>query len=194
MKDIEIEIKVKVSDSAGLRKFLAEQAEFRGEQHQIDEYFNPPHKDFLADEPVAEWLRLRTTDSKQSINYKQWHAGDDGVTNHCDEYETTVEDASKVRKIFAALGFKPLVTVDKLRKNWRYQNYEVSMDSVKNLGDFVEIEYVGGAVDLDPKQITDEMVEWLCGLGCGQVERDFRGYPYWLLFGNKPRAEARDGR
>jgi adenylate cyclase class 2 len=190
MSDIEIEIKVKITDSTALQEFLRGSAEFRGEQHQVDEYFSPAHRNFLDAEPVTEWLRLRTTDNKQSVNYKNWHVDGDGSTNYCDEYETTVEDIAKIRQIFGALDFRPLVTVDKTRRSWLYQNYEVSLDSVKGLGDFVEIEYVGDTDNLNPKHVTDEMLQWLRGLDCGNLERDFRGYPYLLLFGHKTKMRA----
>ena len=56
----EIEIKVRVKDSTAFVQFLDAEAEFTGEQHQVDEYFNPPDRDFTAVRPVNEWLRLRT--------------------------------------------------------------------------------------------------------------------------------------
>ncbi|GAI26198.1 unnamed protein product, partial [marine sediment metagenome] len=58
MNDIEIEIQVKIENSKPLIEFLEKNADFRSENHQIDEYFSPAHRDFIGVRPVKEWLRL----------------------------------------------------------------------------------------------------------------------------------------
>ena len=60
--NIEIEIKVRVEDEHTLVNFLEKQGTFHGEHHQVDEYYMPAHKDYLAVRPANEWLRLRTSD------------------------------------------------------------------------------------------------------------------------------------
>ena len=55
------------------------------------------------------------------------------------------------------------------------------MDQVKELGDFVEIEYIGKE-QVDPPKTTKEMVDFLKKLGCGKIKRDYVGYPFRLLF------------
>jgi len=182
MKDIEIEIKVSVEHEKPLLDFLEKNGELVLEKRQIDEYFSPSHKSFLDVRPVSEWLRLRNADGKFSINYKNWYTDESGKGSHCDEYETAVEDLKQARQILEALKFKSIVKVDKLRRSWLYKGYEISVDSVKNLGDFVEIEYKGKDKEVDPKRITNEMVAFLKNVGCGELKRDYRGYPFLLLF------------
>lgn len=182
MRNIEIEIQVKIENSHPLSDFLQKNAEFKGEKRQIDEYLTPAHRDFLAVRPVKEWLRLRNVDGNYAVNYKNWHYDKDGKSNHCDEYETEVKDFDQVKKILDALDFKSLTVVDKLRKIWTYKDYEISMDMVNGLGNFVEIEYVGKDDKADPKKITDEMVNFLKELDCGKIEKNYKGYPFLLLF------------
>ena len=55
---------------------------------------------------------------------------------------------------------KSLVIVDKVRKTWLYQDYEIAIDRVKNLGNFVEIEYKGEVAVEDASKITKEMVNF----------------------------------
>lgn len=182
MEDTEIELQMSVEFSEPLMKFLEKNGFFQYETHQIDEYFTPPHRDFLSVRPVKEWLRLRNSNGKYSINYKDWHFESDGKTSYyCDEYETKVEDIDKVRKIFETLNFKPLVVVDKTRKIWMYKDFEVSIDSVKGLGDFVELEYKGKE-KVDPKKKAQEMIELLKNIGCGKLRINYQGYPFLLLF------------
>src|SRR5438046_2533803 len=101
MKNIEIEIKVRVSDAANLEKTLKREASYLDENYQKDEYFTPAHRNFVAVRPVEEWLRLRTNGDKYAITYKNWHYDDKGISNYCDEYETSVGDLEQMRHIFA---------------------------------------------------------------------------------------------
>ena len=61
-KDIEIEIQVNVEKIEPFLEFLTKSGQFVGEKHQVDEYFTPTHRDFLAVRPAVEWLRLRNSD------------------------------------------------------------------------------------------------------------------------------------
>lgn len=189
MKDVEIEIQVSIENSKPLVEFLEKNADFQKESHQIDEYFSPTHRNFTEVRPVKEWLRLRDSGGKYSINYKNWHYDESSKSHYCDEYETKIEDLTQLRKILDVLNFKPLVKVDKVRKIWTHKNYEIAVDLVKGLGDFVEIEYIGKEEKVDPKKITEEMVNFLKGVGCGQIKRNYVGYPFQLLFPKEVRIE-----
>jgi adenylate cyclase class 2 len=181
MKDVEIEIQVRVDDSAKLQAFLAKEAVFIGENYQKDEYFTPAHRDFVSVKPVAEWLRLRQSKTN-SITYKNWHYDNDGKSHHCDEYESIIGDVDQTRKIFAALDIKPLITVEKTRKTWNYKEYEIALDDVTGLGNFIEIEYKGHDKSVDPKAITNDMIALLKKIGCGKIARNYAGYPFMLLY------------
>lgn len=138
-KDTEIEIQVQVEKIAPLLQFLAKKAKLIGKVRQIDQYFTPFHRNFLAVRPAAEWLRLRTSSGKHFINYKFWHhSKKTGQSNWADEFETEIKAIAPLEKIFSALNFKPVVTVDKRRDIWLYKDYEIAIDRVKGLGDFIE--------------------------------------------------------
>lgn len=189
-EDKEVEIQVKIGDVEPLLKFLEENAEFKGEKLQIDEYFSPPHRDFTVVRPVKEWLRLRNASGVCSINYKNWHFDGEGKSHYCDEYESEIGGLDKVKKILAVLNFKSLVVVDKVRRIWIYDDFEISVDSVKGLGDFVEIEYKGNEEIFDPKKITESMIEFLKNVGCNGIKRNFVGYPFLLLFSEEAEWES----
>lgn len=186
----EIEIKVKIAHSEKLMSFLQEHGTFKFENQQVDEYYSKSGtpEDFLLVDPIKKWLRLRTENGKDSINYKNWIYNETGTSNHCEEFESKVESLESVRKILEALGYTNIVTVDKLRKVYDYNDYEISIDSVKDLGDYVEIEYKGksdsetGEVSTsESERITSEMMKFLSELVGEILERDKRGYPYGLL-------------
>ena len=186
---IEIEIQVQISNSAELLKFLEKDAEYVGEAHQIDTYYSLAHRDFIAVRPVEEWLRLRDSSGKQSINYKKWHYEEDGRSHFCDEFETVIQDISQLEKILTALDMKVLVVVDKSRRIWNYKDYEISLDSIKELGDFVEIEYEGKGAQKEPKEITAEMIDFLKQFNVGEISKNYVGYPFQLLFPDEVECE-----
>ncbi|MCL5436089.1 MAG: class IV adenylate cyclase [Patescibacteria group bacterium] len=188
MNDKEIEIQVQIEKAEPLLNFLEKHGDFKYESRQTDEYFTPSHRDFIAIRPVKEWLRLRTEAGRHTITYKNWHYGSGGRSYHADEYETQVADLASLKKLFLALNFKPLTAVDKTRRVFQYKDYEIALDSIKNLGEFVEIEYKGRARS-EAKVIYNEMVEFLRGLNCGKIRRNNGGYPFLLMFPEEAKYE-----
>ncbi|MDO8498490.1 MAG: class IV adenylate cyclase [bacterium] len=184
MEDTEIEIQVNIKKIQPLLTFLKKKGQFKGKKRQVDTYFIPAHRDFRAQRPINEWLRLRDTEGKFSINYKNWHRDEEGKSTHCDEYETKVEDLKKLKKIFQVLDFEEIVEVDKERATWVYKDYEIEIDKVKGLGDFVEIEYIGKKA-VDPKNAAREMIQFLKDLGCQGVRLNQQGYAFINLFPNE---------
>lgn len=178
----EIEIQVQIEHVQELISFLKKQAKFIGTKHQLDRYYSPAHRNFIESRPVKEWLRLRDSSGKFSVNYKNWYYDQDGKSQYCDEYETTIDDIDQLKKIFSILDIKEIVTVDKVRTLYLYQDYEIAIDSIKNLGNFVEIEYKSEIGDKTPTDITREMITFLKQFNCGKISRNYVGYPFQLLF------------
>jgi len=117
VKYIEVEKKFALPNPDMLKAKLIElEAKPSPQTHQIDAYYNAPHRDFLAPQAISEWLRIRTEDAGSSINFKRWHPVDALIKTHADEYESQVEDVEAIRRLLKALDFRPLVTVDKVRE------------------------------------------------------------------------------
>lgn len=181
MKDKEIEIQVKIEKSEPLRDFLRKNAVFKSDHYQVDDYFSPSWRDFLKERPIREWLRIRDLGGRYFLTYKNWHFDENGKSHYCDEYETEIKDKDQMKKILIALGFRFIVRVEKQRQVWEYKDYKIALDSVKGLGDFVEIEYLGNE-EKDPAIITAEMIAFLKENNCGRIKRNYLGYPFMLLF------------
>lgn len=58
-----------------------------------------------------------------------------------------------------ALDFKPVIVVDKQRRAFRYKNTEIAIDTIAELGDFIEIEY-----DCDDDCTIETANEYLYGI------------------------------
>jgi adenylate cyclase class 2 len=180
LKDTEVEIQVEIENIKPLVDLMEKSGKLLFSEHQIDHYYTPAHRNFAELEPINEWLRLRNSDGKYSITYKNWHRDESKKAHHCDEYETTLGEINQVEKIFDVLNFTIVVIVDKKRKAYLYKDYEIALDQVKNLGNFVEIEYKGDKVR-DPDEIAKEMKRFLKNLGLGRIAINSVGYAYKLL-------------
>jgi adenylate cyclase class 2 len=172
----EVEIKFPILNGEDVIKKLNQVADFKYEAHQVDKYFNPPHRDFTKDPDgiIYEWLRLRHSDRGDSVNYKNWRP-----RTHCDEYESSISSLEDMELLLNALDIKPLITVDKVRKAWLYKDIEISMDIEKELGYFIELEHKGNIDNID--KARQELFSMLEELGAKTGEEDNRGYPYNLL-------------
>ena len=181
MNNKEIEIRVRINDNKPLLEFLEKNGNFKSEKHQKDEYFSPAHRNFIKEKPIKEWLRLREEKDRYSMDYKNWHYNSDGKAYHCDEYEAKLENLDSIKNILKALNFESLIVVDKERKTFMFENYEIALDQVEGLGHYVEVEYKGEEEVLDTKKIAEEMKDFIEKTGCQIIEQDFVGYPYLLL-------------
>ena len=171
---IEVEIKLPLLNEKEVLQKLKNIARFKYEARQIDEYFNAPHRDFTIQPRIYEWLRLRNNDGKYSFNYKNY-----SYEIYCDEYETEISSEEHLRLILQAMNFKSLVIVDKYRKAYELEDVEISIDFVKELGEYIEIEYKGSKQDI--KSIRKYLFDILDRIGAKTGALDKRGYPYELL-------------
>jgi adenylate cyclase, class 2 len=149
------------------------------DQYQIDVYFSPEKNDFLRHIPVSEWLRIRQSKGKVSINYKNWHNKDGSTAVSCDEFETTVGDIQTFKNILSALHFHEIVSVEKRRNIWRVEKAEIAVDIVSGLGDFIEIEAKGEFDSLESAK--EYLYKILNKLDVEVGIQDYEGYPYKLL-------------
>lgn len=103
---------------------------------QEDYYFSPPGKNFAGTKKY--YLRLRKEKAKARFEY---HIVINNLKTK--EWGVTVDNFNEMLKILKNLGFKNDCIVKKKRLIYQKNNLEVMIDSVKNLGNFVEIEYCG---------------------------------------------------
>jgi adenylate cyclase class 2 len=179
-KNTEIELKLPLTNGDVLQKLLNSKAKFKYESFQHDVYYNAPHRDFLENsDNVNEWFRIRVAEGKAQINYKDWQPHDEKIKTHCKEFEANVDSYEQLSEILNALNFIKLIEVKKTRKAWDYMDVEISIDSVEELGDFIELEYKGELEDVEAAR--KHLFEVLETLQAETSELDQRGYPYLLL-------------
>jgi adenylate cyclase, class 2 len=141
---LEIELKVAVNDLGQVRTRLTElNATSIGRMHEHDIYYNAPHRDFGK---TDEAMRVRYTNDHAVVTYKGAKIKKFGLKAR-EELNTGVEYGPVFETMLARLGFMKTAEVDKWRENYRYDNAMISLDTVDELGTFVEIEVIAESED-----------------------------------------------
>ncbi|MFB6156252.1 MAG: class IV adenylate cyclase [Haloferacaceae archaeon] len=135
----EVEVKVPASHGPVRERLTATDATRVGTVTQRDTYFDAPHRDFAATDEALRVRRVRRDgDDGARLTYKGPLVADAGKTR--EEHETEVGDPGEAAAVLEGLGFEPAAVVEKRRERWRLDGYEVVLDDVTGLGEFVEVE------------------------------------------------------
>ena len=104
----------------------------------------------------------------------------DNISMTRQELETTVGDAKICRKILEHIGFRPVPPVEKLRQYFRRENITACVDTVTNLGDYLELEII---VETEEKKeaALDKVKEILQTIGYSMQDTTRTSYLSMLL-------------
>lgn len=177
----EIEIRYKLNNKLELEEWLNQNAKLVHTSHQIDTYYDNKLSSFAKDpKHIYDWLRVREENSNITFNYKHWLPEGELIRTYCEENELKISSAEEMKKILCNLGFEIFIIVDKLRYSWRYEDYEISIDTVKQLGDYIEIEYKGKE-NTNIDNIRKELYNTLKKINAKVGEEDYGGYGFKLI-------------
>ena len=181
--NIEVEIKVKISNFEEIKKKVSSIGKLVKAIKQIDDYYVPCQRDFFAQKPhPIEWLRIRTNPDKVVFEYdRSVNKKADGEQEYAEEYETEILNVDEFKKTLEFLDFKKVVTVEKQREYWMCGDIEVALDRIKGLGDFIEAEAKGDFKDV--KEAKNACIQFIENLGIEDVTniQIKKGYPQLLL-------------
>ena len=167
---IEVEIKVRISDPALMKKrFKENQGTYKFSLIHEDTYYNMPKglRDFKQ---TDEALRLRKSsrfdksnhEDIQDIEYFIAYKGRkiDTLTKTREEIDIKIEDIKKMKDILELLGFQEVLTVKKEREYYafNFKNYHIDalIDYLPILKQhFIEVEYLAKSYEEieDSKQV-----------------------------------------
>ncbi len=170
----EIEIKLKVNNFEKLEKNLLEKGCFLSDpiiQHDVVYSLNNSTKEFESAGEKDVIIRLRYLKDKTVLTLKKQCSRElDNL-----EYETEVKEPDQMHKVLFILGWKPIVEVKKIRRKGKLGEYEICLDQVEKLGDFVELEKLA-ADDVSPEEIREDLFKELETLGISRDNEETRGY------------------
>lgn len=91
------------------------------------------------------------------------------------EYESEIKNPKDVHEMLLVLGWKPEVEVKKTRKKAKMGEYELCLDKVENLGDYLEIEKLTDD-NVDPVKVVEELYGILEPFGFSRKDEESKGY------------------
>lgn len=147
-------------------------------EKQNDIYFSPTNFPFFGGEIDNEALRIRILDDKNILSYKKFYYATYDMPAHCDEHEMVIEDVEKMKLILKDLRINEAFTLKKTRKTYIYENIEIALDKVEDLGYFIEFELLDSSNLEKSSKIMDELLK---EFKITEDMRNYDGYAY-LLF------------
>lgn len=181
MKEIEVKARMREPEAV-LNKLNGLGCKFSEPIKQDDIIFlSRDITEFPEDKRGINFLRIRDQDKKIIFTLKQ------PVTNEldCIEREVVVSDARQMKEILDYLGYQEVVRISKVRKKCRYKEYEVCLDDVKELGEFIEVEKISRE---DGEEVQKEIVNFLLGLGVKEEDVIVKGYDT-LMYNKKKKVK-----
>jgi adenylate cyclase, class 2 len=149
MSILNIEIKAKCSDPTAIRDILnSRNADFKGTDHQIDTYFKARNGRFKMREGSIEYS-LVFYDRENIAGPKR---------SDVIYYHPRATDPIK-QQLFKAIG--ELVVVDKQREIYYIDNVKFHIDTVIELGSFVEIEAIDRTGEIGAEKLYKQCQEYL---------------------------------
>ena len=157
----EVEIKAKVDDISTFKKTLEDVGcTFSKPLIQKDTIFIPKGITFENLIPGTSVLRLREVNNTVVFTLKQRKKDKEELIKL--EEEVIVSNADTMKSIIELLDYAPVVQVNKERISCHHKSFEINIDSVENLGIFVEVESIS---DGNPDEILKEMLDLLISFG-----------------------------
>lgn len=159
----EIEIKVKVESLDPIRNNLeTHSCEKIADQDEYDLYFNSPFRDFAK---TDEALRLRYVKNQKigkpmppCITYKGPKVGREGFKAR-EELIVDLSSGDEFAKILEKLGFTKTAEVIKHREIYQCENAIVTLDDLKGVGCFSEIEASFDLTEDEAVTVIDKTAE-----------------------------------
>ena len=178
----EIEILVEVYDDVDKVKCILKNFNYVGLKETLDEYYYDPKRSELKPDENGELshcLRLRTKNNDYSITYKD-DIFENGKWLYSNEYETNISDISMIREIFNRLGLVKFIEIDNKKETYTYEEYEIVLEIVKDLGIFMEVEYCTNE-DVDVKKEKTKIWNFIKSLNINVSEELNMGKPEMYL-------------
>ena len=178
---IEIEAKFKLSTDVTRNKLIAVlESQFVAPisiKHQIDTVFLLPEQVDAPIIPGSKIMRIRdildleTDELRQSLITLKIEGQAKLASS---EYEFTVDDGNIARQMLVALGWREVVTVDKVRLESKTEDYTICIDDVAGLGLFIELEVLAED-DVDVDTLQKQMRSFLKSLN---IDGELWNIPY----------------
>lgn len=134
---------------------------------------------FFGGDIDDECIRIRIQKDKYILCYKKIYMGNDESDIHIVEYETEVSNLEATINILKGVRINKVCDLIKNRDSFIYKNlFEISLDKVKDLGYFVEIEVYDK--DIPINEANQLLLNFVKELNLDITRRNLKGYSYLM--------------
>ena len=168
----EVEIKARVREFATIEKKLIELGCVLSEPIRQEDviYGRPENNIYEKGKEHQIAIRIRENGGKFELTAKY------NLSNELDniEHELEIGNNEEMHKILELMGWQPVVTVKKFRRKGKLGEYEICLDNVDELGNFIELEKL--CEEGDSAKIIQDLMSTLETLGVAKENRVLQGY------------------
>ncbi len=178
---IEIEIKLEIEEKQYniLFNHFSKENNKHINKKQHDIYFSPENPTFFDGDIDDECIRVRIQKDKYILCYKKIYMGNDEQDIHIVEYETEVSNLGATINILKGVRINKVCDLIKNRDSFIYKNlFEISLDKVKDLGYFVEIEVYDKNIPIN--EANQLLLNFVKELNLDITRRNLKGYSYLM--------------
>lgn len=178
----EIEVKAKVDNFDAVKaKLLELGCVFSDPVRQEDEVFVNFEGDYTELRLGTNFLRIRKENKagKERILFTLKQPQSNELD--CIEKEVEISDVEQFKGALILMGYHSAISVRKNRIKTKYNDTEICLDEVDELGSFIEVEKV---TEGDGDNVQEELFNFLETLGIRREERVIHGYDtllYWHI-------------
>ena len=154
---MEIEIRARINDLPLLQKQLNSLSGIRIKKQadrEVDTYIR-----HSKDNEGLLIFRIRRKEDGAMFTLKTKSAATKDIA--WKDIDLPLEDPDRLEDILMNSGYEYVVLIDKVRDSFQYDEYEINIDNIRDLGHFIEIEAQGAGINIDEKIL--EMKKYLTG-------------------------------
>lgn len=174
---MEIELRARILDEELLEQKLNQLPkipEKMKEVRQVDIYFKHEGEE---EEKMVIRIRKDYESNTALLTFKGKSRHTDDIAWH--DFDTPISDPDRLEQVLLGHGYVYFVLIDKVRKTFKYEDFEINIDNIRDLGLFIEIEKNGEEKDME--NIRKEIMDLLVLLGIGEGEIISKGYVQLIL-------------
>jgi adenylate cyclase class 2 len=168
---MEIEVRAKIKDIAAMKATLEAEAEFLGSSEEDDLYLR--HENDIRQTVI---FRIRRKESGAVFTVKGKSSGDDTAWPDVDLPLVHPDD---LEDLLLQGGYIQVVRIEKRRLTFQARNFEINLDIINDLGNFIEIE--GRGSNEERYSVEQAISRFLVYLGITESDIIRKGYVPLML-------------
>lgn len=155
---IEVEAKVAIDNLREVRRRAGILGKFAGRKRKVDDYYTLEE---IGSYPKRS-LRIRKIDGYYIVNFKKSRGYENGV-HVKKEVEFKVSNIDDFLRLIKDFGFRKWLTKDKESEVYHVgKNFNIEVNKVKELGWFVEVEYLAEPAEIkNARKKVSEVIQKL---------------------------------